>query len=170
MILKDKGMAKDATNGSAAEEIPKTPGFSVFMPIMYFNTPTSSQDLLRSCRKSAIEVGGFDISAQRLVTWKAAKALDHQAKKIANLETKVQYLETKVTTSVKKKRKKAKPTPGRRLVMMADVRKVQRRLRRKIVYKDEASDYEVPTIVIPSHEAIPEDKSEVEDCIVIENA
>ncbi|KAK5633866.1 hypothetical protein RRF57_009580 [Xylaria bambusicola] len=66
--------------------------------------------------------GGNYMPAQRLVTRKAAKALDQQAEKIAFLEAKVKTLQARLKKSIKKKRKKVKPAPGRRFAMMADVR------------------------------------------------
>ncbi|KAJ3571874.1 hypothetical protein NPX13_g5232 [Xylaria arbuscula] len=67
--------------------------------------------------------------------------------------------------SIKKKQKKVKLAPGRRFAMMADVRRVKRRLRRRAIYEDEASDCEVPGTVESLTKAIAEDESEAEDCI-----
>ncbi len=114
--------------------------------------PTFS-NLRKSCRKFAFQYTAFSLPLQRLVTRKASKALDYQAEKIANLEAKVSYLEAKLRKTITKKRKKVKPAPGKRLVRMANVRRVKRRLRRRAVYEDEASDCEVPRIAIQAEES-----------------
>ena len=53
---------------------------------------------------------------------------------------------------------------------MADVRWAKQRIRRRVIYKDEASDCEVPGTVESLVAAIAEDESEIEDCITIATA
>jgi hypothetical protein len=170
VMLEKEGVAKAKPAAPAAGARPKTPEFSVFDPKYVMETPSTGQDLRRSCRKFATDYSAFNMPAQRLVTRKASKALDRQAEKIAFLEAKVQYLQAKVSRSVPKKRKKVKPAPGRKFAMMADVRRVKRRMRRRVIYEDEASDCEVPGTVESLVAAIAEDESEIEDCITIPTA
>lgn len=169
VMLEKEGVARARAKAPAAEERPKTPDFSVFDPKYCMETPSTGQDLRRSCQKFAADYPAFYMPAQRLVTRKAAKALDQQAEKIAFLEAKVKILQARLKKSIKKKRKKVKPAPGRRFAMMADVRRVKRRLRRRAIYEDEASDCEVPGTVESLTNAIAEDESEAEDCIEVKN-
>jgi len=52
---------------------------------------------------------------------------------------------------------------------MADIRRAMRRLRVRIVYGDEVSDREVPLGAYNDVEAIEDDYTGVEGCIVVEN-
>ena len=71
---------------------------------------------------------------------------------------------------VKKKKKKVKLALRRKFAIIADIRRVKRRIRRRVIYKDEASDCEVPGTVESLVAAIAEDESEIEDCITIATA
>ena len=167
VMLETEGVARARAKAPAVRERPKTPDFNVFDPKYVMETPSTGQDLRRSCRKFATDYAAFNMPAQRLVTRKASKALDHQAKTIANLQAQVQSLQAKVSKTIKKKKKKVKPAPGRKLVKMSDVRRVKRRMRHRVLYEDELPDCDVPGTVEDLTRAIAEDESEAEECITI---
>ena len=56
------------------------------------------------------------------------------------------------------------------MVKILDVYRIKKRIRRKVIYKDKASDCKVPRTVESLIAAIAENKSEIKNCITIATA
>ncbi|KAI2625565.1 hypothetical protein GGS21DRAFT_493609 [Xylaria nigripes] len=163
VILKEKGVARDAAPTSSTHERECTPEVyteSVETPI---KTPSTGQELRNSTRKLAAANPSLNIPCSRLLSRKASKALDLQAYKIAQLESTIEYLRAKVAKQTKAPRQSGKPPPGSRFVRMGHVRRAHRRLRNRTVYEDELEECDVPIVDDPAYQ------TESEDCIVVNN-
>ncbi|KAI1317434.1 hypothetical protein F5Y16DRAFT_392771 [Xylariaceae sp. FL0255] len=166
-MLEDKGVARALAPAPIVNEVPQTPNWLKLLRPRPVNTPTGGQDLLRKSRKLAVTYPSFQDPTLRLFSLKASKALDIQAAKVAELEAQNAYLTAKLQRKQQKKRKAVKIAPGQKFVRMADIRRVKRRLRSRVIYNDEASDVDVPKKGTALPDGSEEDLTEIEDCIEI---
>jgi len=169
VILEDVGVARARSKPSEVVEKEPTPDFLAELAPTPIKTPSGGQELRNSSRKLAATDPTFRMPSQRLFIRKASKALDQSASRIAHLEAQVDYLQTKLDRKATRVRQKVRIAPGQRFVRMADIRRAKRRLRGRVVYEDEASDVEVPGGPRNAIEAIEDDGTEAEDCIIVKN-
>ncbi|KAI1318536.1 hypothetical protein F5Y16DRAFT_391818 [Xylariaceae sp. FL0255] len=166
-MLEDKGMAQALAPVPIVDKVPQTPNWLELLRPRPVNTPAGRQDLLRKSQKLAVTHPSFQDPTLKLFSFKASKALDTQTAKIAELEAQNVYLTAKLERKQQKKRKAVKIAPGQKFVKMADIRRAKRRLRNKVIYKNEASDIDIPKKGTTLLEGFKEDLTEIEDCIEI---
>ncbi|KAI0139641.1 hypothetical protein GGR57DRAFT_442212 [Xylariaceae sp. FL1272] len=168
IILEEEGVARTRPEGPPTPPRPQTPNFAAIATPIAVKTLGGGQDRLRSSRKVVLTCGLPPNPAQRLLDREASKALDQKAAKIAESQAYITTLERKLVAKRLTKRRKVTVAPGQRFIHAADVRRVRRRMRNRVVYEDEDKDFDVPRERRDLTEISPEDVSEVESCIFVD--
>ncbi|KAI1818902.1 hypothetical protein F4861DRAFT_544572 [Xylaria intraflava] len=122
---------------------PATPDFTTDIANIYVATPNGSQEYRKNLQKLGKVDKSFNQPLHRLAHRKVCKALDLQAWENAQLRTENAILRDKLERKKKNTRKAVKPLPTEKFVKLNEVRAVQRTLRGRVVYADEAADLDV---------------------------